>query len=80
MQLRSEINAIAADIQKMDEDTDSGPASRTFASIRDVEEVLYHRANIEPRQPRKQSDIEKAVVEETFDGKDSKEIVLATAG
>ncbi len=79
LQVRQEIHDQALAIADIEEDETRGPSGRTHANIRDVEAILYRRARVLPRPPRKTGDTEKEVEAVDFNGKLATAVLMETA-
>ncbi len=77
--MRKEIDAQALAIADMEEKQTAGARSRVHANVRDVEAILYRRAKIAPRPPRRKTPVEDDVAKVSFEGKVASRVLMDTA-
>ncbi len=66
------------EILSINEDPQNGPSNRSKASIKDIEEILYRRARVAPREPIAATETEQAIAQHSFENKTQRQVTVST--
>ena len=69
--------AAAKNVLSVTENPETGATNRSKAKIREIEELLYRRARVAPREPRGPTDTELAIAQEKFENKTQRQVTVA---